>query len=315
MVFTTTLPLTPTHGGIDVCLLDTAGKIAEVVALFKSNAVTTIAVDIEGRNLGRGGLIATIQLHAPESPTTVYVVDVVAVGATQTFSHETGLKELLESSQVTKLFFDGGSYDVWFTRPLSAILIEYLTDVHIFSHLLTALLPEDQRAIHRPAIERASSRRLNIAHALDFSKDNSRNKLVDDEPFIDEIVSNCSSSVRTRISNERAELLRIQALPVKDRVRTRGGGPSAMQEVSEALRGHRTIQPVILWDVVQFICAHNRWFSSEDYMAFLELAMSSYYLTIKQRQTCSDWRSRNGAHKNQRYTDDECYDYDDADSD
>ncbi|KJE98357.1 hypothetical protein CAOG_08317 [Capsaspora owczarzaki ATCC 30864] len=209
----------------------------------------------------------------------------------------------------------GGSYDVWFTRPLSAILIEYLTDVHIFSHLLTALLPEDQRAIHRPAIERASSRRLNIAHALDFSKDNPRNKLVDDEPFIDEIVSNCSSSVRTRISNERAELLRIQALPVKDRVRTRGGGPSAMQEVSEALRGHRTIQPVILWDVVQFICAHNRWFSSEDYMAFLELAMSSYYLTIKQRQTCSDWRSRNGAHKNQRYTDDECYDYDDADSD
>lgn len=113
--------LTPTIlNGVPVCLLDTVDKLASATTLLSSQPDPCVAVDLEGENLSRHGRVATVQLcgrGVTTSPTipgirvlgakreTVFIVDIVALGPAA-FSPQAGLKALLESPSVTKLFFD-----------------------------------------------------------------------------------------------------------------------------------------------------------------------------------------------------------------
>ena len=89
------------QGGGSV-LLDTVASLQAATALLGKS--TVLAVDCEGVDLGRTGRVATVQLCA-ETRGTTYIVDVVVLGAAA-FSPEAGLRALLESTTVSKLFFD-----------------------------------------------------------------------------------------------------------------------------------------------------------------------------------------------------------------
>lgn len=100
-------PTATVHNGTDtplrVHLLDTAERLRAATALL--SVKESIAVDIEGVNLGRDGCIATIQLCGPEG-TDVFIVDVVRLGAAVAFSSDAGLRALLENESVVKIFYD-----------------------------------------------------------------------------------------------------------------------------------------------------------------------------------------------------------------
>ena len=63
-----------------------------------------VACDLEGVNLGRTGVIATMQLCA-RARAPVYIIDIVGLGE-EAFAYGVGLRELLERADIQKLFWD-----------------------------------------------------------------------------------------------------------------------------------------------------------------------------------------------------------------
>ena len=125
--------------GIPICFLNTVEGVAAAVKLLSEQSEPSVAVDLEGVDLGREGRVATLQLCGSSGskggamPTT-YVVDVGTLGPTA-FSAEAGLRALLESEAVTKLFFDVRSdasalfHHYGISMPASAVIDLQLLDI------------------------------------------------------------------------------------------------------------------------------------------------------------------------------------------
>ena len=249
-------------------MLSTVAALKAATTLL---AATTdaIAVDLEGVNLGRTGRIATLQMCGKARDTT-YIVDVAVLGA-DAFGEEAGLRRLLESPLVSKLFFDvrsdanalfhhfgvdmppesivdlqlldtghnvmggrmvervgglgfifehspharltvrerermaevkesarrlflpehGGSYEVWLTRPLTPLLLEYATDARHFHALRESLSTRLKGPKAAAALAAAVDRRLVLAHSLDFSSANR-----DDNVRVDPLLVAALAAVR-----------------------------------------------------------------------------------------------------------------------
>ena len=77
-----------------------------------------LAVDCEGVELGRDGKLTLVQLMADED--TVYLIDVLVLGEN---AFKYGLKEILESKEVTKLMFDcrNDSVSLWYEYGVNCI--------------------------------------------------------------------------------------------------------------------------------------------------------------------------------------------------
>jgi exonuclease 3'-5' domain-containing protein 1 len=88
--------------GARVCMVSTVAALAAVTA--RLSACPAVAVDLEGVDLGRQGRVATLQLCGATRDVT-YIVDVVTLGSAA-FSAKAGLRALLESATIKKLFFD-----------------------------------------------------------------------------------------------------------------------------------------------------------------------------------------------------------------
>eukprot|EP00927_Polykrikos_kofoidii_P034003 TRINITY_DN28848_c0_g1_i1.p1 TRINITY_DN28848_c0_g1~~TRINITY_DN28848_c0_g1_i1.p1 ORF type:complete len:328 (-),score=45.30 TRINITY_DN28848_c0_g1_i1:60-1043(-) len=85
---------------LETLLVDSVEQCQVAVAhLLKE---VEVAVDVEGVMLGRAGEVCLIQICGPSTPTYVFDIHILKERA----FNEGGLKELLESEHVTKLFYD-----------------------------------------------------------------------------------------------------------------------------------------------------------------------------------------------------------------
>jgi exonuclease 3'-5' domain-containing protein 1 len=93
-------------------IVDNDVKLRALLALIadclRQQPNQLLFIDLEGVNLSREGIIAILQLLLPPSP-IVYLVDVHVLGAKAfetTPEDGTGLKSVLESEAISKVFFD-----------------------------------------------------------------------------------------------------------------------------------------------------------------------------------------------------------------
>jgi len=83
-------------------LVDTVEKCQQAVAVLCREE--ELAIDLEGIALSREGELCLMQMSGPGESTPVYLFDICVLGK-EAFD-EGGLKELLESESVTKVFYD-----------------------------------------------------------------------------------------------------------------------------------------------------------------------------------------------------------------
>lgn len=99
----------PPLPSVNVVMCDSAHAIAAAVTVLLRSA--SVAVDLEGVDLGRTGEICVIQLVSSDDPLTVYIVDVTVLGGELLFGPQPpdgppSLRAVLEHENIKKLFWD-----------------------------------------------------------------------------------------------------------------------------------------------------------------------------------------------------------------
>jgi len=356
---------------VTVLIVDTAAKLRDTTTVLLSSA-TVIAVDIEGRQLGRDGEIATVQLCASTSPDVVHVVDIAAIGGDVAFNAQNGLKTLLESPHVTKLFFDvradcnalfflhrvaipsaslvdlqlvhvvfhmgsgnelppfvtslgkvleyvsrtmpavldpaehahmveikeqtkaffdpkqGGSYAVWFQRPLDPLLLEYMTDVRLFHRILDTLLPGQQQRAHRAALVAAVDRRVRLAHSSEYVPGDPVNRLVNDDAFLRDIHRNLDPTPKARLALDFAALDHALTKPFKNRIKEKMTGFRTLIEALDVYKGRgRTLADLgataaDLWAVTEYVAKTPQHFGPNREPLLKAAITSPHLLSVEQ---------------------------------
>jgi len=114
---------------VDTVLVDTVEKCQDAVANLLQEQ--NVAIDIEGINLGRDGEVCWIQMTGASSP-AVYLFDIYALK--ENAFGEGRLRELLESEQVTKVFYDvRGDNDALY--HLHGVEVHAAYDIQIMWHV------------------------------------------------------------------------------------------------------------------------------------------------------------------------------------
>lgn len=90
--------------GIPYVLVQSVEDLQQCVRQLRQLTAAGVAVDLEGLDLGRQGRVGTLQLCA-SSKGVVYIIDIAELGDSA-FDPEHGLRQLLESTDVKKYFFD-----------------------------------------------------------------------------------------------------------------------------------------------------------------------------------------------------------------
>jgi exonuclease 3'-5' domain-containing protein 1 len=95
----------PLNGKDEIIFISNPEDVSHAIACVRARASGAIAVDLEGVNLSRDGLVCIVQIAVARRGAPIFLFDISALGDAA-FEGKESLRGLLEDAELEKLFFD-----------------------------------------------------------------------------------------------------------------------------------------------------------------------------------------------------------------